>query len=77
MPDRVINGYTTYLTVEGDSFDLIALMQYDNEKLASYIMTANPDYSDVLIFEAGVELQLPVFGSVATPGTLPPWRRGE
>lgn len=77
MADRPITGYQTYYTVEGDSFDIIALMQYDDEKAAHYIIQENPDYSDVLIFEAGVELQLPVFGNVALPNTLPPWRRGE
>ena len=37
----------------------------------------NPDYADVLIFEANVELALPVIEDPETPDTLPPWRRDE
>lgn len=77
MRERPISGYKTYRTVEGDAFDLISLREYNTEKNASYIIQANPDYSDVLIFEAGVELQIPVFDNTAIPTTLPPWRRGE
>lgn len=77
MRDRPIIGYNAYRTVQGDTFDLISLRQYNTEKNASYIIQANPDYTDVLIFDAGVELQVPVFGNTATPSTLPPWRRGE
>ncbi|MEE0433914.1 MAG: tail protein X [Peptococcaceae bacterium] len=77
MPSPTISGYTTYRTVEGDTFDLIALMQYNDEKMAHHIITANPDYCDILIFDACVELQLPVFSSPTPSSTLPPWRRGE
>lgn len=77
MADRVISGYKTYRTVQGDTFDIIALMEYNNEKMAHTIITANPEYSDVLIFDAGVVLQLPVFADVELPSTLPPWRRGQ
>ena len=64
-----------YTTVAGDTFDLLALMFYDDEKAASAIIAANPDYCDVLIFEAGVVLSIPDEVSVALPETLPPWRR--
>ena len=77
MANRPIEGYTTYRTVQGDTFDIISLMQYNAEKYASAIIEANPEYSDVLIFDAGVELQIPVFSNATIPTTLPPWRRGE
>ena len=77
MANRPIEGYTTYRTVQGDTFDIISLMQYNAEKYASAIIEANPEYSDVLIFDAGIELQVPVFSNAETPTTLPPWRRGE
>lgn len=64
-----------YTTVAGDTFDLLALEFYDDEKSASAIIQANPDYCDVLIFEAGVVLSIPDEASVALPETLPPWRR--
>ena len=66
-----------YITVEGDTFDDLALYFYNDEKLASTIIQANPDYCDTLIFEAGISLVIPDEASVTTPETLPPWRRAE
>lgn len=63
-------------TVSGDTFDMLALLFYNDEKLASTIIQANPDYCDTLIFDAGVELTIPDNVEVVLPETLPPWRRG-
>ena len=68
---------STYTTIEGDTFDDLALRFYNNEKLASTIIQANPDHGDTLIFEAGISLTIPAAASVVLPETLPPWRRGE
>ena len=75
MHDFEIIGYDKYTTVQGDTFDRIALDAYDNEMLASVIIEANPDYTDVLIFDAGVLLYIPIINSSGAPETLPPWRR--
>lgn len=64
-----------YTTVEGDSFDLIALRFYRSDRLASLIMQANPDHMSTLIFDAGVKLSIPDRNTDAKPATLPPWRR--
>lgn len=74
MPNS--NTYQEHTTVEGDTFDALALHYYNEEKLASRIIAANPDHCDTLIFEAGVVLRIPVINTVETPATLPPWRRG-
>lgn len=66
-----------HMTVEGDTFDALALEYYDDEKQASVIIQANPDYCDTLIFEAGVELVIPERAEATPPDTLPPWRRDE
>ena len=66
-----------YTTIDGDTFDALALVFYDDEKLASTIIRANPDHCDTLIFAAGVELTIPEEIEVAMPETLPPWRVGE
>ena len=66
-----------HITVEGDTFDGLALMYYNEERLASTIMQANPDHCDTLIFEAGILLYIPDINTVEMPDTLPPWRRGE
>lgn len=67
----------THITVEGDTFDALALEYYDDEKMASTIIQANPDYCDTLIFDAGVSLVIPDVYAVTYPETLPPWRRDE
>lgn len=66
-----------YKTIEGDTFDALALAFYNDEKLASTIIQANPDYCDTIIFSAGVELTIPEAIAVTMPETLPPWRRDE
>lgn len=65
-----------HITVDGDTFDTLALRYYNDEKLASDIIQANPDYGDVLIFENGIALVIPEVSTVTPPETLPPWRRG-
>jgi len=72
---RKIISYKKYMTRQGDSFDALALEMYGEETLAHYIIEFNPDYADVLIFEANVPLRLPIVENVETPDTLPPWRR--
>lgn len=72
---RKIVSYKNYMTRQGDTFDALALEMYGEETLAHYIIEFNPDYADVLIFEANVPLRLPIVENVETPDTLPPWRR--
>lgn len=67
--------YYKYTTKEGDTFDTIALNFYDEEKMATTIIEANPDYSDVIIFDADVELIIPIVENVDGIETTPPWRR--
>lgn len=64
-----------HITVEGDTFDGLALHYYNDEKLASAIIQANLDHCTTLIFEAGVSLVIPEVPAVTRPDTLPPWRR--
>lgn len=64
-----------HITIEGDTFDGLALQYYDDEKLASAIIQANLDHCSTLIFEAGVSLTIPDVSAVTLPETLPPWRR--
>ena len=66
-----------HITVEGDTFDGLALLYFYEDKLASKIMKANPDFCDTLIFEAGVPLIIPDVSTVTYPETLPPWRRNQ
>lgn len=72
---KTIIAYKHIKTVEGDTFDGLALEFYDDEFQSSLIMAANPDHCGTLIFEAGVEIRIPVLDGTETPATLPPWRR--
>jgi phage tail protein X len=69
--------HKTHITVEGDTFDALALEYYNDERLASTIIQANPDHCSTLIFEAGISLIIPEATAVTYPETLPPWRREE
>ncbi|MBQ9229082.1 MAG: tail protein X [Paludibacteraceae bacterium] len=69
-----VTAYLEYQTRAGDTFDSLALTMYNEEKLAKHIIEFNPDYADVIIFEANVPLRLPIIDDVETPATLPPWR---
>lgn len=70
-----IAGYIEYTARYGDTFDNLALTAYNEERMATTIITSNPDLSDVLIFEGGEKLQIPIVENIETPDTLPPWRR--
>ncbi len=68
-----IISYTDYIACAGDTFDSIALEIYSEETFAHYIMQANPAYLQTLVFEGGETLRLPVFDTLETSETLPPW----
>lgn len=70
-----IAGYIKYIAQGGDTFDSIALAAYNEERMATTIIKENPDLCDVLIFEGGELVQIPIVETVTKPDTLPPWRR--
>ena len=73
MPD--ILYYIAYTAQAGDTFDLLALRTYGDDKLASYIISENPDYSDVLFFEGGENLRIPKVDDAETEEAVAPWKR--
>ncbi|HIX25523.1 MAG TPA: tail protein X [Candidatus Lachnoclostridium avicola] len=48
-----------YRTIQGDTWDWIAKKVYGNEKRLDVLMENNQDLLDILIFPAGVTLQIP------------------
>lgn len=64
-----------YSTKQYDTFDKIAYELYGDENVASYIINANPEYANVIVFNAGVNLYLPKLERVET-STLPKWKGG-
>ncbi|KJD45978.1 tail protein X [Paenibacillus terrae] len=66
---------TTYTTIQGDTWDMIAYKVFSDETLMIQIMNLNLDYIDVSIFSAGTVLQLPEVSEVEeTASDLPPWK---
>lgn len=66
--------YLDYTTMQGDTWDILALDAYNDEAKAHVLIHANPQHAGVLIFEAGVQLRIPVIEESAAV-TLPPWKR--
>lgn len=64
-----------YRTKANDTFDKIAFNLYGVENVASYLIDANPQYSDVIIFDDGVLLTLPKLEE-AERSSLPQWKGG-
>lgn len=65
--------YYEYTTRQNDMFDRIALDFYGDERMASVIMQANPDYAGYVRLPEGVLLEIPVVEQ-PVKSTLPPWK---
>lgn len=64
-----------YKTTQGDTWDLISLMFYDTPFKIKELISCNPEYSDTLIFDGNIELNIPIINK-NTSSTLAPWKRG-
>jgi len=69
--------YELYEAKAGDTWDSIAFEFYTNEMMASRLIQENKEYADVLIFEGGERLGIPVLDEdeEEEPDTIPPWRQ--
>jgi hypothetical protein len=66
---------TKYTTIQGETWDTISEDFYDTPYKVADLISVNPQYSDVLVFDDGVELNIPILDT-QSPDTLPPWKRG-
>lgn len=64
---------STYTTVQGDTWDLIAYKLYGEEKYMKYLIEANWPLLDVLIFSSGTVLTVPELPEEANED-VPFWR---
>lgn len=48
-----------YKTIQGDAWDLIAYKLWGSEYLIPLILEANSNYRNVVIFDGGIELNVP------------------
>lgn len=64
----------TYTTIQGDMWDLIAKRLYNNEASLNVLLRANQQYADIVVFSAGIVLEVSEYTAPVT-SMLPPWRR--
>ena len=48
---------------------------YNEEFMSSYILEANVQHNNVMIYKGGEELLIPVFDTIEDDSTQPPWKR--
>lgn len=76
MPTTSDNEYIVYTAKAGDTWDMISYVNYGyTEMYASLLIRANIRLADVVTFEGGEQIKVPLIDTVKTPETLPPWRR--
>ena len=67
---------TTYTTVQGDMWDSIAYKLAGTEDVTAQLIESNLDKSDIYIFSAGVELNVPDFNNYeGDEEYYPPWKK--
>lgn len=71
----ILSGQT-YTVSAGESFDIVSLYVYGDEIYAPYLLMANPELSDMLIFNGGEVLLLPVVDTQNNVNTMikAPWK---
>lgn len=68
----------TYTTIQGDTWDYIALKELGSEMYMHLLLKENPDHANIEIFSAGVILNIPDIPEGAViADTLPPWKKGK
>ncbi|MDA3731673.1 tail protein X [Niameybacter massiliensis] len=65
----------TYITSQGDTWDMISYKVYGNEKYVDKLIQSNLLYKETIIFKANVELSIPEV-QIIQQSSLPPWKRG-
>jgi len=64
----------TYITVQGDTWDLISYKVFGTSKHIGLLMENNYDLLDTFIFGAGIEIMVPELTEDQTDD-LPEWRK--
>ena len=72
-----VTGFLKYTAKAGETPDMLALKYYSEEFMSSYILETNTQYNDVVVFEGGEELLIPVFDTIEDDSTQPPWKRSK
>ena len=72
-----MTAYATYITKDGDRWDLIAYDFYGDPLAYEAIIVANPHAPIAAVLEGGLTLSVPLIESDNTvaDADLPPWKR--
>ena len=65
----------TYVTRDGDAWDVVSKIHYGSELYAHDIMTANPQYRDHVLLPGNLTLTIPDVDTQVFPTITPPWKR--
>lgn len=66
---------TKYTTIAGDMWDGIAYKTLGDEAYTDKLMKANKKHRHIVVFPAGITLDVPDHETKLAAG-LPPWKRG-
>lgn len=64
----------SYTTIQGDTWDIIALRTLGSETEMGRLINANIEQADTVIFPAGIRLVIPDEPDTVS-SLLPPWKR--
>ena len=70
-----VTGYKKHIAKKGETPDMLAFKYYSDEYMTSYILEVNVRYQNVMEYEGGEELLIPIFDTLDNDETLAPWRR--
>jgi phage tail protein X len=66
---------STYTTIQGDTWDIIAYRVYGSEKYIGYLMQSNFDLLDIFIFSSGTIIKTSALAETTSAiSDLPIWR---
>lgn len=65
-----------YVASHGETWDSISMDFYGTPYKIAELISCNPQYSDILIFEENTELSIPILEEATDNDTLAPWKRG-
>ena len=68
-------AYKTHIATVGEKKEKIALKYYGDEMKASFLLANNQEMTDILIFEGGEKVRIPIIQESELITSLPPWRR--
>lgn len=71
----IIDGFIKETAIQGETFDSLSYRIYGEERMSHYIRQYNEQYSDIVMFNGGEELTIPILSETESKESLAPWRR--